>query len=317
MDPRDGSHTTRCTASSLQEAIMEGFVQEPGRRYAAHVEDAPRVGPSARDRGMAGRRISIGNFEDMEEHISVLLSRMQELESTVTQDVNDLATWCWDGVGGLWNETSGFQDELGDVRDELRSIQTRLKNLDMRSVELLESVKLAITDVRATVGVLEQSMRDREESYFRAHNKVICSGIENGECLREEVLDERRVGENGLIQGQLQSARMCEAEVHNNSPAAKGVEAFLLNWMKEERWVERGKKDEAKRKEQLFKPLLAKKQKAAIERAERQCQLGPLKFRGRETEGRWTQKTSTKCCESGNTNGEAGGLDIDECPESD
>ncbi|KAJ7750011.1 hypothetical protein B0H14DRAFT_3603334 [Mycena olivaceomarginata] len=124
MDPRDGSHTTRCTASALQEAIMESFAQEPGRGYATHVEDEPRVWSSARDRWMAGRRVSVGNFEDMEEHISILLSRMQELESTVTQDVNDLATWCWDGIGGLWNETSGFQDELEDgliqVLDEER-----------------------------------------------------------------------------------------------------------------------------------------------------------------------------------------------------
>jgi hypothetical protein len=80
---------------------MESFSQEPGRRYATHVEDAPRVWSSARDRWMAGQRVSVSNCEDVQEYISALFWRMQELESAVTQDASDLVTWCRDRAGGL------------------------------------------------------------------------------------------------------------------------------------------------------------------------------------------------------------------------
>ncbi|KAJ7934072.1 hypothetical protein B0H13DRAFT_2306098 [Mycena leptocephala] len=272
-----------CIGQSSQDATTEVFPLESGLRDGMPVKNAPAMWPSLRDDQMACRTVRVSNGEDVREEISTLVGRMQELKSAVTQDANGLVTWCRDGVGGLWEETSRFQDELGDVRDELRSIQTQLKDLDTYRMELAEAANLGITEVRADMAMLRQGLRDREESCSRARDEMIFCRRENVEYPREVMLDGPSLVQHELstIQRRLREAQTCATASQQHSPAPEEVNGFLLNWMKEDMQVGRHAKNDEKRKERSFMPLLTKKQQAAMER---QRQRGPSNCRAKRTE---------------------------------
>ncbi|KAJ7797887.1 hypothetical protein B0H14DRAFT_3493113 [Mycena olivaceomarginata] len=185
--------------------------------------------------------------------ISALTERMRTLETSVGKELQEVSMWCRDQFNGLWEETAVMGDELGIVQDELRTIQRRLKGITVAATTRNEETHLEMD-------MLERRMHEIEDSSSQGFQDIFDTERDAVDVLRMNMLNEL-----GMLQDELRTiqTRLRQRNMDASFPQAEidSDQTFLLNWMKEE--TSGGGGRAAARN---YKPLLTKKQKAAIAR---------------------------------------------------
>ncbi|KAJ7328002.1 hypothetical protein DFH08DRAFT_331044 [Mycena albidolilacea] len=185
--------------------------------------------------------------------ISALTERMRTLETSVREELQEVSMWCRDQFNGLWEETAVMGDELGIVQDELRTIQRRLKGITVAATTRNEETHLEMD-------MLERRMHEIEDSSSQGFRDIFDTERDTVDVLRTNMLNEL-----GMLQDELRTiqTRLRQRNMDASFPQAEidSDQTFLLNWMKEE--TSGGGGRAAARN---YKPLLTKKQKAAMAR---------------------------------------------------
>ncbi|KAJ7843961.1 hypothetical protein B0H13DRAFT_2412170 [Mycena leptocephala] len=202
--------------------------------------------------------------EEIYLEMDTLRRRMHEIKDSSSRD-------CWDvfdsGVDDLDVLRKEIFHELGMVQDELCSIQRQLKETResaTRNQEICLQMDMLGRRIQENRNSRLEDLRDGQENVGALH-KEMRSEI-------EMVQDELRT-----IQRRLMAAL-------NQQPWDSGLAAsFLQNWLRQETQVVKKNSDGdgSTRKKRPFMPLLTKKQRKVLERAEMALQQ-PRRFPNRK-----------------------------------
>ncbi|KAK6984891.1 hypothetical protein R3P38DRAFT_3451883 [Favolaschia claudopus] len=183
------------------------------------------------------------------------------------------------GVEQLKIEVDSLHEELFSdfdvLRDEVRTIRVRLRNaqicgtlpermtmeelshrLERNKIEEVENELIRVSD---ELGFIRESLRNLQEGF--EHKRI------DLDALHEEMMNESDVVRDEIrtIQTQIRNLQMLEAPPRL---VTENTETFLMNWVKEEMKGVEKKSNVPVRDRRTFQPLLTKKQRKALERAE-------------------------------------------------
>ncbi|KAJ7934071.1 hypothetical protein B0H13DRAFT_1855543 [Mycena leptocephala] len=242
-----------------------------------------------------------------------------EMMKAALEEFSASTAWCRDRSVGLWQETAMFGDELGGIRDELRTVQRHIKEAAttrneeiyprwMRSgvactksrIRVREAAGMYLTAERATLD--SETVKGNERVRDKVtRNQEICLEMdmlgrrmqENRDSRLEDLRDgQENVGalhkemrsEIEMVQDELRTIQRRLMAALNQQPWDSELAAsFLQIWLRQETQVVKKNSDGdgSTCKKRPFMPLLTKKQRKVLERAEMALQQ-PRRFPNRK-----------------------------------
>ncbi|KAJ7873444.1 hypothetical protein B0H13DRAFT_2349061 [Mycena leptocephala] len=178
-----------------------------------------------------------------------------ELMKAALAEISASTASCRDRSVGLWQETVMFGDELGGIRDELRTVQRQLKDIKEATTTRDEEIYLEMDTLRRR---MQENRNSRLED--------LRDGQENVGALHKEMRSEIE-----MVQDELRTIQRRLMAALNQQPWDSELAAsFLQNWLRQEAQVVKKNSDGdgSTRKKRPFMPLLTKKLRKVLERAE-------------------------------------------------
>ncbi|KAJ7074167.1 hypothetical protein C8F01DRAFT_1360878 [Mycena amicta] len=187
---------------------------------------------------------------------------MKRDDPELQEELCELLQWSRDGIGGLWNETAELRRVVEETRDQFSASQLGVEDTELGKLEEEETLRTRdahfereLKAVRDGLGYLEDSSLRVRDSFSDLQERVW--GV------REEMLDDLRHLRDELRS--IQTSIQIASGKQQRMPESSVADGFLMNWMKQERGAPQGD-DEPPQK--VFAPLLTKKQRLAMQRAD-------------------------------------------------